>query len=295
MIRRLCIVAGAGLYPELLVRGAHAAGVPCVDVLAVRGSASRATMRAADHVQTWGLGEVVSGVRWVAEHGYDGAILAGQINPLSLFRTRFDAETRRLLSELSVKSAHTIYGRLVAEFESCGVRMLPASSYMDGYLPGEGTLTTRSMDERELSDVRRGAQVMCDMGRHDVGQTVLVKDGMVLAVEAFEGTNAAIKRGGKLGGKGAVLVKGAREGHDMRFDIPVAGLKTLKAMKSAGATAFAFQAGRLILLDRDAAVAYANRHGIAMAGFKTDLPPAPLRPDEADSESPGATSTSSGA
>ena len=278
MIRRLCIVAGSGQYPELLVRGAHAAGVPCVDVLAVRGSASRATMRAADHVQMWGLGEALSGVRWVAEHGYDGAILAGQINPLSLFRTRFDADTRRLLATLTVKSAHTIYGRLVEEFERCGVCVLPASSYMDGHLPGEGMLTRRPFSERERTDIDRGAVVVRDMGRHDVGQTVLVKDGMVLAVEAFEGTNAAIKRGGKLGGKGAVLVKGAREGHDMRFDIPVAGLKTVKAMKSAGVTAFAFQAGRLVLLDREEIVAYADKHGIAIAGLKTDLPPAPLRP-----------------
>jgi len=278
MIKRLCIVAGSGLYPELLVRGAHAAGVPCVDVLAVRGSTSRATMRAADHVQTWGLGEVASGVHWVADHGYDGAILAGQINPLSLFRTRFDAETRRWLADLPVKSAHTIYGRLVDEFERCGVRMLPASSYMDGHLPGEGALTARAPEGRELTDVERGAQVVRDMGRHDVGQTVLVKDGMVLAVEAFEGTNATIKRAGKLGGKGSVLVKGAREGHDMRFDIPVAGLKTLKAMKSAGVTAFAFQAGRLVLLDREATIHYANRHGIAISGFATDLPAAPLRP-----------------
>jgi hypothetical protein len=116
------------------------------------------------------------------------------------------------------------------------------------------------------------------MGRHDVGQTVLVKEGMVLAVEAFEGTNAAIKRGGKLGGKGAVVVKGAREGHDMRFDIPVVGLKTLKVMKSAGVTALAFQAGRLILLDREKVISFANKHGIALVGIETDLPPAPLRP-----------------
>ena len=152
---------------------------------------------------------------------------------------------------------------------------------MERHLPGEGTLTARASTDRERRDAEHGAAVMRDMGRHDVGQTVLVKDGMVLAVEAFEGTNAAIKRGGKLGGKGAVLVKGAREGHDMRFDIPVVGLKTLKVMKAAGVSALAFQAGRLLLLDREAVVAYANRHGIALAGFATDLPPAPTRPSRA--------------
>ena len=276
--RRIIVIAGAGSYPRLIVEGAKAAGVETVDVLAVRGSADRATARAGDHVHVEGIGRTLTGVKWVAEHGYDGAVLAGQINPLSLFRTTFDADTRRMLAELPVKCAHTIYGRLVDEFEKRGVKMLPASCYMDGHLPGEGVLTARAPDERERQDAARGAVVMRDIGRHDVGQTVLVKDGMVLAVEAFEGTNAAIRRGGKLGGKGAVLVKGARDGHDMRFDIPVVGLKTLKTMKRAGVTALAFQAGRLILLDRDAVIRFADRHGIAIFGFATDLPPAPLRP-----------------
>lgn len=276
--QKIIVISGAGSYPRLVVEGAKRAGVPEVHVLAVRGSAERATARAADFVHVEGVGHTLAGVKWVAENGYDGAILAGQINPLSLFRTTFDAETRALLASLRTKCAHSIYGALVNEFEKRGVKMLAASCYMDGNLPGEGVLTTRAPDEREMKDIARGMVVMQDMGRHDVGQTVLVKDGMVLAVEAFEGTNAAIKRGGKLGGKGAVLVKGAREGHDMRFDIPVVGLKTLKTMKKSGVTALAFQAGRLILLDRDEVIAFANRHGIALVGMKTDLPPAPLRP-----------------
>jgi len=276
--KRLIVVAGSGAYPRLVVEGAKAAGVETVDVLAVRGSADRATVRAGDNVHFEGVGRTMAGVRWVAENGYDGAILAGQINPLSLFRTTFDADTRRVLSELPVKCAHTIYGRLVDEFERRGVKVFPASCYMDGNLPGEGVLTARVPDGREIKDIERGAVVIRDIGRHDVGQTVLVKDGMVLAVEAFEGTNAAIRRGGRLGGKGAVLVKGAREGHDMRFDIPVVGLKTLKTMKRAGVTALAFQAGRLVLLDRDEVVDFANRHGMTIFGMSTDLPPAPLRP-----------------
>lgn len=275
---RICVVSGSGDYPRFVVEGARRAGVAHVDVLAVRGSASRAVCKAADRVQSFGMGEVVSGIKWTAEQGYDGIVLAGQISPVSLFRTRFDADTRAWLAAMPSKNAHTVYGKLVEEFEKAGVRVLPASSFMDDHMPGAGVLTARAPDDREARDIAHGSVVMRDMGWHDVGQTVLVKDGMVLAVEAFEGTNAAIKRGGKLGGRGAVLVKGAREGHDMRFDIPVVGLKTLKTMKSAGVTALAFQAGRLVLLDREAVVAYADRHGIAIAGFETDLPPAPLRP-----------------
>ena len=279
-MNRLIVIAGAGVYPELVVRGAKAAGVATVDVLAVRGSTSWATRRAADAVKVFGVGETAAGIRWIASQRYDGAILAGQINPLSLFRTRFEDEVKAWLRSLPSKNAHTIYGKLVSEMEKLGIRTLPATCYMDGALPGEGVLTARAPDAREEKDLAYGAVVVRDMGRHDVGQTVVVKEGMVLAVEAFEGTNAAIKRGGKLGGKGAVVFKGAREGHDMRFDVPVIGMKTLKMMKRAGVTALAFQARRQIVLERDAVIDYANRHGIAIVGVKTDLPAAPTRPDE---------------
>ena len=275
---KMIVITGAGAYPRLVVEGAHAAGVAQVDVVAVRGSTDRATIRAADNVHTINLGGIAAGLRWVAAQGYDGAVFAGQINPLSLFTARFDEETKAWLASLPFKTAHTVYGKLAFEFEKAGVPVFPASSFMDGHLPGEGVLTARAPTDREMGDIRHGADVMRDMGRHDVGQTVLVKDGMVLAVEAFEGTNAAIKRGGRLGGKGAVLVKGAREGHDMRFDIPVVGLKTLKVMRRAGVTALAFQAGRLLLLDREEVLAFADRYGIAIVGIATDLPPAPLRP-----------------
>ena len=278
-MKKLIVISGSGIYPELVVRGAKASGVSQVDVLAVRGSTSRATKKAADSVHEIGIGEIAAGIRWVAAQGYDGAILAGQINPLSLFRSRFDDEVKACLGSLPCKNAHTVFGKLIEEFGKVGVKILPATSYMDGCLPGEGALTKRMPDEREQKDIAHGAAVVRDVGRHDVGQTVLVKEGMVLAVEAFEGTNAAILRGGKLGGKGAVIFKGAREGHDMRFDVPVIGMKTLKTMKRVGVTALAFQARRQIVLDKEAVVTYANRHGIALIGMKTDLPPAPTRPD----------------
>ena len=198
--QKMIVISGSGAYPRLIIEGAHAAGVRQVDVLAVRGSTARATVKAADNVHVISIGGIAQ--------GYAGACFAGQINPLSLFTARFDAETKGWLDSLSVKNAHTVYGKLAYEFEAAGVKVFPASSFMDGHLPGVGALTARSLTDREASDVAHGASVVRDMGRHDVGQTVLVKEGMVLAVEAFEGTNAAIKRGGKLGGKGAVIVKG---------------------------------------------------------------------------------------
>ena len=277
-MKKLIVVAGGGIYPRMVVEGAKRAGVEKVDVLAVRGSTERATRKAADETIEIGIGEIATGIRKIAERSYDGAILAGQVNPLSLFRSRFDDLTKAWLAELPVKTAHTVFGKLVEKFSEAGVKILPASLYMDDCVPGEGALTKRLPTAEEREDLRHAVEVAGDMGIHDVGQTVMVKSGMVLAVEAFEGTNAAIRRGGQLGGKGSVVFKAARRGHDMRFDIPVVGLKTLKVMKRAGVTALGFQAGRLIMLEREKVVRFADVNSIAIVGFDSDLEAAPLRP-----------------
>lgn len=277
MIDKLLVIAGAGDYPRLIIEGARKAGVAKVAVLAVKGSASKATIRAADESYYISAGRADEAIRLASRLCCDGAILAGQVSPMSLFTGKFSPTVRQWLDEMPVKNAHTIFGKLVEELENAGVRVLPASSYMDGSLPGAGALTARGFTDLERSDIERGVQVARDVGCHDVGQTVVVKSGMVLAVEAFEGTNAAIRRAGRLS-KGSVVFKAAREGHDWRFDIPVVGLKTLKTMKKAGVTALGFQADRLILLDKERVVEYADRHSIAIVGVPCDLPPAPLRP-----------------
>ena len=278
MLSKLVIIAGSGDYPRLLVEGAKKAGVAQVDVVAIAGSTSRATRNAADHVIPITISTIAENIRRVGTMHYDGAILAGQVNPLSLFRGRFDREVQSWLDELPVKTAHTVFSKLVEKFAESGITILPASLFMDDNLPGVGPLTTRDFTEEERSDIEHAMRVAHDVGVHDVGQTVMVKKGMVLAVEAFEGTNRAIRRGGRLGGRGSVLFKAAREGHDMRFDIPVIGLKTLKTMRRAGVTALGFQASRLIVLNRDEVISYANKHNIAIVGVDSGLPPAPLRP-----------------
>ena len=277
-MEKLIVIAGGGLYPKLVIDGAKRAGVARVDVLAVKGSTKRATWKAADNVHWITIGQIADGIRWMGSEGYDGAILAGQVNPLSLFRGRFDDEVKSWLAELPVKNAHSIFGKLIEKIEGAGVKVLPASLYMDDYIPSAGALTKRSLSESEASDLKHAIAVAEDVGRHDIGQSVMVKSGMVVAVEAFEGTNAAIKRGGKLAGRGSLVFKAARQGHDMRFDIPVVGLKTLKTMKKAKASALVFQAGRLVLLDREDVVRYADAHGIAIVGIDSGLECAPLRP-----------------
>ncbi len=274
----LLIIAGAGQYPRLLAAGARKAGVKRLAVLAFRGLTERALLRAADVYCRFGIGELQKAITWAKSIGVRDIVLAGQITPMALFTTRFDPLLLSIMRGLKVKNAHTIFGAILKHVEGEGFRILPASTYMDDFFPSPGILTKRAPDERERADISHGYRAAMTIGTVDIGQTVVVKDGMILAVEAFEGTNAAIKRGAKLGGRGAVVVKIAREGHDMRFDIPVVGAKTLRVLRRCHISAMAFQAGRTILLDREEVLREADRLGIAIEALRTELPPAPTRP-----------------
>ena len=274
----LLIIAGKGRYPRLLLDGARKAGVGRIGVLAFRGQTSRSLCAAADFSARFGVGEVGRMKDWILSTGVKNVVLAGQISPAALFTTRFDLVSRGILAKLGAKCAHSIFGAVLEYLSGFGLRVLPASSYMDDCIPQAGVLTRRAPDAREEADIARGHAAAMAVGVVDIGQTVVVKDGMVLAVEAFEGTNAAIKRGCRLGGRGAVVVKVARDGHDMRFDIPVVGKETMRRLVRSKASALAFQAGRAILLDREEVIREADRHGIAVVALDSGLPPAPLRP-----------------
>lgn len=274
----LLIFAGRGDYPLYALEGARAAGVKRIVVAGVRGMASKKLLKMADESVVFGVGELQTALNWLSSSGVKQMMLVGQITPMALFRTRFDAFTRQLLTSLPIKNAHTIFGRIIEEVEKRGVEVIPASCFMGAHLPGAGLHTNRPLTEQEQSDITFGHQAamgVCDL---DIGQTILVKEGMVLAVEAFEGTNATLRRGAKLGGRGAVMVKVAKRGHDMRFDIPVFGEHTVKLCKKCGIQAVAFQAGRLVMINRDRVIALANRYGIALIGLESELPPAPLEP-----------------
>ncbi len=274
----LLIVAGAGCYPRLLARGARAAGVRRLAMMTLRGQTERGVAAEADVTARFGAGEIDRALRWALSLGIGQVMLAGQVRPTALFTTRFDSTARKLLRGMAVKNAHTIFGALAALLERHGFRVLPASTFMDGHLPAAGLLSARAPDAREEADIAHGHRAAMTLGTLDIGQTVVVKEGMVLAVEAFEGTDAAIRRGARLGGRGAVVVKVAREDHDMRFDIPVIGARTLPVLLRAGVSALAFQARRTILLDRERVIAVADRAGMAVVSLPTDLPPAPTRP-----------------
>ena len=273
----LLIIAGAGALPRLVADGARSAGVGRIGILGFSGSTPRSTLKKGDWSKRISLKSLSAFRSAIAEAGFSNAVLVGQIGPLSYFRASFDPEVRAALAEMPAHNAHTIFTRLIAEIEKAGPKVLPSSVFLGRHIPKvAGALTQRRFSAQERSAAEFGRTIADAICALDIGQTVVVKDGVALAVEGFDGTNATIKRGGRIARRGAVVVKVAKKDHDMRFDIPVVGLKTLSVMRKAHCTALYFQAGRTILADAPAVVAKADTLGIAIEAFDSGLESAPV-------------------
>lgn len=267
MPETLGVIAGLGSYPWQLARSAHAQGVKRVVAFAFKGETERVIAKHADEVVWMHLGSLQALLDAVQAKGVTKLVMAGQIKPTRLFSLRLDAKALAVLRTLKVRNAHTIFGAIGDELRAIGAELLPAYCFMETEMPAAGTLGRRAPDERELADIRLGAKVAKITSGLEIGQTVVVKEGTVLAVEGFEGTDETILRAGRLGGPGAVVVKVAKLGHDMRFDIPIVGLRTFKMLKKAKISCLAVEAKRTILLEREKLAAEADRLGIAFVAF----------------------------
>lgn len=260
----LGVIAGRGSYPWRLARSAHAQGVRRVVAFAFKWETDRAIARHADEVVWLHLGALGALLEAMRASGVRHAVMAGQIKPTRLFTMRFDAKSLEELRKLKVRNAHTIFGAIGRCLAETGIELLPASRFMETEMPAEGLLSARAPTDREWADIRIGCKVAKATSDLEIGQTVGVKEGTVLAAEGFEGTDQAILRTGKLGGPGTVVVKVSRPGHDMRFDIPVIGDRTFRTLRKARASCLAVEAGRAIFLDRERILEMADRWGIAV-------------------------------
>ena len=260
----LVIIAGKGVYPRELAVAARSEGVKRVCVLAFKGETNPAIKDLADEIRWIPVGNLGRFLQVLKDFAAPLAVMAGQITPTALFRLRPDRDMMKLLSGLERRNAETIFGAVGEEMEKIGVALQPASIFMRSAMPSAGVLTRRAPDEREASDIAFGFDIALATSGLDIGQTVVVKEGTVIAVEAFEGTDKAILRAGKLSGPGAVVVTIAKRGHDMRFDIPVIGMRSLRSIKRAGISALACEAGRTIILERQKVVRLADKLGLAI-------------------------------
>jgi DUF1009 family protein len=194
--------------------------------------------------------------------------MLGGIKKTHVFTTvRPDLRTLALATRLALWKDDDILRELAKELEKEGITICESTFGLEGILAEEGALTTRKPNEKEWEDIRYGWEVAHDIGRLDIGQCVVVKDRVVVAVEAVEGTDEAIKRGGQLAKDGAVVVKRCKPQQDLRFDLPAVGPRTIDIMASVNASVLAVEAGRTILLDRDLMLEKAKAARIAVVGL----------------------------
>ncbi|HEX4630037.1 MAG TPA: UDP-2,3-diacylglucosamine diphosphatase LpxI [Chthoniobacterales bacterium] len=258
------IIAGNGVYPRLLADAARRAGVKRIVAAAFTDETDERLAGKVDEIQWMRVGQLGKLISFFSNAGVSEAIMAGQIAPKNLFDLRPDWKTLLLLARLKRRNAESIFAAIGDELGRAGITLLPATSFLEDCLAPEGLIAGRKLSQREEEDVTFGFEIAREVSRLDIGQTVLVKNGTVLAVEGFEGTNEAIKRGGALGGKNAIMVKVAKPTQDMRFDVPVIGLATIEVAVEANLRVIAVEAGRTLLLDKDAVVDSAARANISI-------------------------------
>jgi DUF1009 family protein len=210
------------------------------------------------------VGQLSRLLKFFREQKIHHTIMAGQIAPKNLFDLRPDWKALLMLARLKQRNAESIFTVIADELAKIDVQLLPATSFLEDFLAPAGLIAGPKLSRREEEDVDLGWKTAKEIARLDVGQTVMVKNGTVLAVEGFEGTNEAIKRGGALAREGAVMIKVSKPNQDMRFDVPVVGVETIRVASEAQVRVIALEAGKTLLLERDAIIDLAERTKISI-------------------------------
>ncbi len=260
----LGIIAGNGVYPRLLADAARKAGVKKIVAAAFTSETDPALTQHVDLVEWMRVGQLNRLLKFFRDQDVHHAIMAGQVAPKNLFDLRPDWKALLLLGKLKERNAESIFAAIADELSKVEVDLLPATTFLEDSLAPAGLIAGPKLSRREEEDVDLGWKLAKEIARLDIGQTVIVKNGTIVAVEALEGTNDAIKRGGALARKGAVMIKVAKPNQDMRFDVPVIGVETIRVAAEAKLRVIAIEAGKTLLLERDAILDFAGRSGISI-------------------------------
>jgi len=267
---RIGLVAGNGRFPFLVLQGARALGHD-VTVIAVKEEAApelEAAARLARAELHWvSLGHLGRCIKLLKAAGVSQAVMAGQVKHVKIFGGFVpDLTAMSLLGKLKGMNTDALIGAVADLMRERGVDLINSAQFLEPLLAREGQLSARVPTEAERKDLEFGYRMADAIAGLDIGQTVAVKHQAVVAVEAMEGTDEVIGRAGHLAGPGVRIIKVAKPKQDMRFDVPVIGFATIKAMRVAGASALSIDAGKTLVLDGDAVFASANEAGIAIVG-----------------------------
>ena len=263
----LGIIAGNRSLPLLFARQARAQGAQRLVAAAFEGETDPQLAGLVDDIVWLKVGQLSKMLRAFTERGVRQCVMLGQIAPKNLFDLRPDFRALSLLLRLKKKNARTIFGAIADELKKEGIELVEPLPWLRPLMPAAGFALGPALSRAQQEDVALGIEMAKQISRLEIGQTVVVKDGAVLAVEGLEGTDSCLRRGGALAGTagGAVAVKVAREQHDLRFDIPCVGISTVEACREAKIAALAFEAGMTLVLEQEEVGTMARENKISIA------------------------------
>jgi len=267
-IDKLGVIAGEGNFPIIFSREAKKANVPVI-AYAINGLTSSQLANYVDKIYWLNISQISSLIKLFKEEGIKYAVMVGKVpQSIILQYDQFDEISRQILQNLDNKQANSILMRVVEEFAKENITFIDTSLFIKHMLAPTGLITSnRPPSVSEERDIQFGYDLAKVVAGVDIGQTIIVKSQIVVAVEAIEGTDMTILRGGKLGGPGTVVIKVSKPKQDKRFDLPIVGLDTIKTMRSAKASCIAMSAGETLLFDKDECVQLAEESDICIMGL----------------------------
>ena len=266
-MEKLGIIAGAGDLPLLLAQAALEQGWMPI-VIRITHPASEQLESIASETYSFGIGQIQKMTRTLLDSGVRELAIIGKIETSILFRPFLvDPTAVKILARNRNKGTRAIVAAVIEHFESKGIRVVEQHQFLSGLMPKEGVLTKRQPTQPQWADVKYGMQLARQVADLGIGQTVVVKNMMAVAIEAIEGTDEAIKRGGTLGGKGVVVAKAAATDHDFRVDVPTIGDQTLETLHTVGGGVLAVEAGRTFVMDQQRLCEEADQRKISIVAL----------------------------
>jgi UDP-2,3-diacylglucosamine hydrolase len=276
------LIAGNGRFPFLVLEAARSQGIDMA-VLALREEASPDLERMASRLHWVSLGELSRALELLHQEGVKRAVMAGQVKHKQIFGSiRPDWRLAKLLFSLPFKNTDSLIGAVAGVLKDEGIELVDSTAFLKPLVPDAGVLTRRAPDARETADMAYGRTIARAIAALDLGQTVVVRDGACVAIEAMEGTDETIERAARIAaGSPLVVAKVSKPRQDMRFDVPVIGLATVEVMRTCGVTALAIDAGRTLLFDRPRLIEAADAAGLAIEAFSPETAHVDRPPSEA--------------
>jgi len=262
----LGIIAGNRSLPLIFAHQARSLGAKRLVAVAFEGETDPKLAPLVDDIIWLKVGQLSKTIAAFTSRGVSQCVMVGQIAPKNLFDLRPDLRAMALLLKLKEKNAHTVFGAIADELKKDGVELIEATPWLQPLMPAMGFELGPKLSAEQRADAAFGYRIAKEVSRLEIGQTVVVKNGTVLAVEGFEGTDKCLARGGELAGRdgGAVAVKVAKEKHDLRFDIPCIGPQTLETCAAVKISVLALEPGKTLVLEQDACALFARKHKLSL-------------------------------